>query len=103
MAMVSVRFPVRRKGTITYDQADILNITSWAEIHAHFKPLDARILPYECYQEEELRPDWARSLLEFHLKDGVEIPDTLGEEGGASGGMSKHVHILPAVISQSLR
>jgi hypothetical protein len=75
------RFPACRNGLITFIQEDILNMSTWAEVHANFQAIDGRIPPYHCYGEEENRSYLMQSILEFHVKSGHEVPATLGEDG----------------------
>jgi hypothetical protein len=38
--------------------------------------------------------------LEFRLEDGIDVPVTLGKDGGVSGGTNAHGQVVPPVIVQ---
>jgi hypothetical protein len=84
----AVEFEVIRKGEIKSIHEDIPNMATWAEIHAHFSSIDERIPPFDCYIDAENRPHYENTLLSFRLADGIEIPDTTREFGGAAGGLA---------------
>jgi hypothetical protein len=65
---------------------NVANIAALAEIHTHFSAIVRRIPPYACYVHEENHPYYGNTLLEFNLRQSIEIPDTLGEDGGVAGG-----------------
>jgi hypothetical protein len=54
--------------------------------------------PYDGYIPEENRPYQDNTLLEFRLADGVEIPDTTEEAGGAAGGVNPRGQVLPPIV-----
>jgi hypothetical protein len=82
---VTVSFEVFRKGTISFMYERIPNMVSWTDIHSHYAAIDRRIGPFGCDINEENRPDYPNTLLEFRLDGKVEVPDTLGEDGGVPG------------------
>jgi hypothetical protein len=90
---LAVTFNICRKGCTTFTHEIIPNMATWQRIRAHFHAIDQRIPPWECYVQEENRPYYPK----FHLADGTEVPDTLGELRGAAGGIDKHGRVLPPV------
>jgi hypothetical protein len=82
---VAVSFEVIRKGCITYISKIIPNMVTWQEIHGRFSSFDKRIPPFDCYMNEENRPYYPETRLEFRLAKDVEIPDTTREFGGGAG------------------
>jgi hypothetical protein len=94
---LAVTFEIFGKGSITYRQT-IPNMETWENIHAHYVSFDRRIPPYSCYIEEENRAYYPETSIVFRLKDGVDVPDTTGECGGASGGSSREGHYLPPIV-----
>jgi hypothetical protein len=69
-----------------------------SEVHAYFAKADTRIPPYACYEHEDTRPYYEETLLTFHLKKDIEIPDTSGNEGGTTGGDNGLGRVLPPII-----
>jgi hypothetical protein len=47
---------------------------------------------------EENRPYHDKTLLEFRLAEGMEVPDTTGESGGAARGTNHRGQVLPPII-----
>jgi hypothetical protein len=97
---VTVNLEVCQKGAISFMFESISNIVSWPEIHAHYAEIDKRIPPLACYVQEAIGPYYPNTLLEFELTDGADVPDTLGEDGGAARGTNAHGQILPSAIFQ---
>jgi hypothetical protein len=73
---------------IRNENAKIMNIWTWEEVYHHFFERDSRLSPYELYQETEERPYRPNALLDAKLKDSTDVPDTLGSDGGADGGVN---------------
>jgi hypothetical protein len=97
-AEITVSFEVYQNGSISFMFERIFNVASWSEIHAYYSEIDKRIPPLACYIREEKRACYANALLEFRLADGIDVPDTPGEDGGVSGGTNAKGQILPLVI-----
>jgi hypothetical protein len=96
--IVAVDFESIRKRHIRFTHELIPNMVSWADIHAHFQAIDKRISPFGCYVQEENRPCFENTLLEFHLAEEVNVPDMFDEQGGVAGGTNSKGQILPPVI-----
>jgi hypothetical protein len=58
---------------------------------------DGRIPPFACYIREETRPYLPDTLIEFHLRKDVPVPDLSGNEGGAAGGDNGCGWVFPAL------
>jgi hypothetical protein len=94
----SIRFEIRDHGYITFTGERISNMSPRSEIHAQFARADDRMPPYVCYLHEDVPPYHDRSMLSFHLRKDVEIPDTAGNGNGAAGRDNGRGKVLPPVI-----
>jgi hypothetical protein len=94
----TVRFEIKDHGVISFTHEQISNMAPRSEIHAYFVREDPRIPPYACYEHEDTRPYCDETILTYHLRKDVEIPDTAANGNGAAGGPNGRGRDLPPVI-----
>jgi hypothetical protein len=95
---LAVRFEVANKGRITFTDQTIPNMAPRSDIHAHHAQADDRIPRLAYYVEEETRPDLSETIIVFHTRKDVEIPDQSGNGNGAVGGDNGRGLVLPPII-----
>jgi hypothetical protein len=94
---VAVRFELAHRRTITFTQERLSNMSPRSEVHTRFAHEDSRIPPYACHEHEDIRPHYDNTRLIFHPKNGIDIPNTLSNGGGAAGGTNANGKVLPPV------
>jgi hypothetical protein len=87
MVPLAVRFQVIDKRFITYEPRLLNNMWTQEEVWDRYFHYDRRLSPFELDQEWEERPYVANTRLGFMLKDVSTAVNTLGRDGGVSGGM----------------
>jgi hypothetical protein len=95
---VTVRFETKDHGSISFIHEKISNMSQRSETHAYFAREDGRIPPYACYEYEDTRPYYNDTILTYHLRKDVEIPDTPGDGSGVAGGPNSRGWNLPPII-----
>jgi hypothetical protein len=96
-----VRFEVRvrdHRGHITYEGHTFSNMQRRSEIHEYFCMIDPRIPPYAQYLEMESRPYLTDELIDFKLREDIEISDFSSNDPSVAGGDNGHGIALPAII-----
>jgi hypothetical protein len=80
----TLSFQVINIREIRSEHHEIWNVWTTEEVWEHFFTNDSRILPFECYDVEDMRPLHPHTSSNFVLRDS-DVVDTAENQGGSAG------------------
>jgi hypothetical protein len=93
----SISFEVKDNGWIEFPGNQTSNMPTRREIYDHHSAIDPRIPPLAQYEDEDTRPYYSGTPINFHLAQGIPIEDHSDESPGRTGGDNGTGIVLPSI------